>query len=184
MDIIEKTIYYIEYDEATEEGIEKSFSYKAKLDMKCIKLIQRQLKENGIDVKIHEIFKEISNLNMEVAAIIVIQSIKRCSDVTEEEIMKVMEFQYAIELINKLIEVSMPLKYDSSTLNSDSEFEDDEDELEDRDWDFDYMTYLWYSVLKRSDDFYNITPKYYFKQIELHKKFNGNNENEEKIEYI
>ena len=183
MDIIEKTIYYIEYNEVTEEEIEKSFSYKAKLDMKCIKLIQRQLKENGIDIKIHEIFNEISNLNMKVIAIVVIQSIKRCSNVTEEEIMKVMEFHNSIELINKLIEVSMPLKYDSS-LNSDNEFEDDEDEFEDGEWDFDYMTYLWYSVLKRNDDFYNITPKYYFKQIELHKKFNGINENENKVEYV
>lgn len=181
MDIIEKTIYYIEYDEVTEEGIEKSFSYKAKLDMKCIKLIQRQLKENRIDVKIHEIFNEISNLNMEVVAIVVIQSIKRCSDVTEEEIMKVMEFHNAIELINDLIEVSMPKK-DYSDENLDDEFEDDEDEIED--WDFDYMSYLWYSVLKRSDDFYNITPKNFFKQIEIHKKFNGSDENQEKIEYV
>lgn len=182
MDIIEKTIYYIEYDEVTEEEIEKSFSYKAKLDMKCIKLIQRQLKENEIDLKIHEIFNKVSELNMEVIAIIVIQSIKRCSDVTEEEIMKVMEFQYAIELINKLIEVSMPLKNSLSIQNLDDEFEDDEDEIED--WDFDYMTYLWYSVLKRSDDFYEITPKYFFNQMEVHKKFNGINENQEKIEYI
>jgi hypothetical protein len=35
------------------------------------------------------------------------------------------------------------------------------------------MEYAWYSVLKRTEDFWSILPKYYFKQWDAHKKFNG-----------
>lgn len=179
MDILNKTIHYVEYDNSLKMHIIKSFNYKAKLDMKCIKLIQQELLNKGNNLKVHEIFNEIAELNTEVMSVVVLQSIKNCTRTTDYEVMKVMEFKYALDLINKLIEVSMPLK-DIST--EESEFEDDED-ISIEDWDFDYMTYLWYSVIKRNDDFYNITPKYYFKQVELHRKFTGPKE-DEKVEYI
>lgn len=35
------------------------------------------------------------------------------------------------------------------------------------------MEYIWYTILQRKDDFYEITPKYFFKQWTAHKKFNG-----------
>lgn len=30
------------------------------------------------------------------------------------------------------------------------------------DWDLEEMEYIWYTILKRVDDFYNITPKFCF----------------------
>ncbi len=35
------------------------------------------------------------------------------------------------------------------------------------------MEYIYYSVLKRNNDFWSITPKYFFKQWDAHKRFNG-----------
>ncbi|MDK2587539.1 hypothetical protein QOZ83_17005 [Romboutsia sedimentorum] len=35
------------------------------------------------------------------------------------------------------------------------------------------MEYHWYSVLKRTSDFWSITPKYFFKQLDAHNKYNG-----------
>lgn len=46
------------------------------------------------------------------------------------------------------------------------------------------MEYIWYTILKRVDDFYNITPKYFFKQLEAHKKFNSVKEKDYEKEII
>ncbi|MDB8796437.1 hypothetical protein PN279_07655 [Romboutsia sp. 1001216sp1] len=46
------------------------------------------------------------------------------------------------------------------------------------------MEYIWYSVLKRADDFYNITPKYYFKQWDAHRRFNGLDKQDNKREVV
>lgn len=35
------------------------------------------------------------------------------------------------------------------------------------------MEYFYYTVLKRNDDFWSITPKYYFKMQNAHMKFNN-----------
>lgn len=180
MDIVKKSVYYVEYDTNLDMYPIKNFSYKATLDMKCMKLIQHELKEKGIELKVHEIFTSISELNTDVIAILVIEAIKRCTNTTEYEIMKVMDFNLALDLINKLMENCMPINIKSDEFED--EFEDEEDDLSD--WDFDYMNYVWHSILKRSDDFNNITPKFYFKQIEVHKSFNKSKEDEDKVEYI
>lgn len=52
------------------------------------------------------------------------------------------------------------------------------------DWDMDEMQYVWYSILKRVDDFWSITPKYYFKQWDAHRKFNGLDKQDKKREYV
>ena len=44
------------------------------------------------------------------------------------------------------------------------------------------MEYLWYSVLKRNDDFYKVTPKTFFQQMETYKKMN--NIESEDIDYL
>lgn len=41
------------------------------------------------------------------------------------------------------------------------------------DWDIDMFEYLWYSVLNRHEDFYCQTPKYFFKMLDGHKKYNS-----------
>ncbi|QYE96660.1 hypothetical protein [Paraclostridium sordellii] len=48
----------------------------------------------------------------------------------------------------------------------------------------DEMQYVWYSILKRVDDFWSITPKYYFKQWDAHRKFNGLDKQDKKREYV
>ena len=50
-------------------------------------------------------------------------------------------------------------------------FEDDY--YDDKDWEFDYMEYIWNSIIGRNDNFWNITPKNYFEQVEIYKKFNN-----------
>lgn len=48
------------------------------------------------------------------------------------------------------------------------------------------MEYFWYTVLKRTDDFWSITPKYFFKMQKAHMKFNnqGNEEDKKKVTYV
>lgn len=181
MNEVKNSIYYVEYDSNLDMHVIKNFNYKAILDMKCLQLIQQDLKDKQIELKIHEIFTSISELNVDVIATVIIQAIKRCTDKTEYQIMKIMDFNEALNLVNKLMETCMPMNLKSEEFSND-EFEDDEEDHED--WNFDYMNYIWYSVLKRNDDFESITPKFYFKQIEIHKSFNKINTEEENIEYV
>lgn len=53
-----------------------------------------------------------------------------------------------------------------------------------KDWDIAEMEYFWYSVLKRNENFYCITPKYFFKQRDAHIKFNGLDKEDKKKEYV
>ncbi|WP_286315885.1 hypothetical protein [Romboutsia ilealis] len=82
------------------------------------------------------------------------------------------------EYINKLLEKCMP------SIDKTKEIGDlfEEEDIEKKDWDFDYMEYLWYSILKRTDDFYKITPKTFFKQMDIWKKMN--NVKEENVKYM
>lgn len=48
------------------------------------------------------------------------------------------------------------------------------------DWDIDLFQYLWYSVLNRHEDFYSQTPKYFFKMLDAHKKYNSPQDKDEK----
>lgn len=48
------------------------------------------------------------------------------------------------------------------------------------DWDFDLFQYLWYSVLNRREEFYEQTPKYFFKMLDCHKKYNNPDDKENK----
>lgn len=41
------------------------------------------------------------------------------------------------------------------------------------------MEYFWYTVLKRTDDFWSITPNYYFKMQNAHIKFNSPSEDKD-----
>ncbi|WP_270670256.1 hypothetical protein [Paraclostridium bifermentans] len=42
------------------------------------------------------------------------------------------------------------------------------------------MEYFWYTILKRTDDFWSIYPKYFFKMQKAHMKFNNVNEESKK----
>ena len=115
---------------------------------------------------------------------ILLFSISRYSDIDEEEIeeiilkedLKLDTFNSIFSYINLLFKRCMPQKQEESL------FEEDEINLEEDDWDFSHMEYLWYSVLKRNDDFYKVTPKTFFQQMETYKKMN--NIESEDIDYL
>lgn len=161
--------------------------FKGILDFGTLLKVKEDLIENGYDFTIPEIFKSISdvnNLNMYALMSILVFSISRYSDIDEEEIeeiilkedLKLDTFNSIFSYINLLLKRCMPQKQEESL------FEEDEINLEEDDWDFSHMEYLWYSVLKRNDDFYKVTPKTFFQQMETYKKMN--NIESEEIDYL
>ena len=161
--------------------------FKGILDFGTLLKVKEDLLENGYDFTIPEIFKSISdvnNLNMYALMSILLFSISRYSDIDEEEIeeiilkedLKLDTFNSIFSYINLLFKRCMPQKQEESL------FEEDEINLEEDDWDFSHMEYLWYSVLKRNDDFYKVTPKTFFQQMETYKKMN--NIESEAIDYL
>lgn len=160
------------------------------LDFWVLKKVQEDLKELGQDLRVYEIFKSLSdieNIKMEAVMSILLFSIVRGSKVEVEEVeskfikdkFDIDKFNALFEYINKLLLKCMPMKKNSKDEDL-IEFEDDIEEKED--WDFPYMEYLWYSVLKRTDDFYSITPKNFFSQMDIYK--NMNNIKEENVKYL
>lgn len=161
--------------------------FKGILDFGTLLKVKEDLLENGYDLTIPEIFKSISdvnNLNMYALMSILLFSISRYSDIDEEEIEEIIlnedleldTFSSIFSYINLLFKRCMPQKQEESL------FEEDEINLEEDDWDFSHMEYLWYSVLKRNDDFYKVTPKTFFQQMETYKKMN--NIESEDIDYL
>ena len=41
------------------------------------------------------------------------------------------------------------------------------------DWDFDLFQYIHTTVLGRHDDFWSLTPRFFFAQLDAHKKYNN-----------
>ena len=163
--------------------------FKGTLDFCVIKNIQQDLKEHGFDYQVKDIFKslsDISNINMHTVASIILHSIVRVEHIDEEVVEndfisstgELSLYVSIFEYINKLLEKCMP------SIDKTKEIDDlfEEEDIEKKDWDFDYMEYLWYSILKRTDDFYKITPKTFFKQMDISKKMN--NVKEENVKYI
>ena len=155
------------------------------LDFWVLKKVQMDLKENGIDYKIHELFQSISDIeNIEISIVtsLLLFSIVRYMKIDEsivekeflEDELNINKFNTIFLYINKLIINAMPIND-----NKEDVFEED---IEQEDWDFPYMEYLWYSILKRNDDFYSITPKIFFEQMDIYKKMN--NVKEENIKYL
>ena len=163
--------------------------FKGILDFGTLVKVKEDILENGYDLTIPEIFKSISdinNINMYVLMSILLFSISRYADIDEEEIEEIIlnenlgldTFSSIFSYINLLFKRCMPQKQEeSNTL-----FEEDEINSSDDDWDFSHMEYLWYSVLKRNDDFYKVTPKTFFQQMETYKKMN--NIESEDIDYL
>ena len=160
------------------------------LDFWVLKKVQEDLKELDQELKIYEIFEglsDIENIKMEAVMSILLFSIIRGSKTEAEEVeskfikdkFDIDKFNALFEYINNLILKCMPMKKNSKDEDL-IEFEDDIEEKED--WDFPYMEYLWYSVLKRTDDFYSITPKNFFSQMDIYKKMN--NIKTENVKYL
>lgn len=156
------------------------------LDFWVLKKVQNDLAEKGIDYKVHELFSKISdieNIDMNIVTSLLLFSIVRYMKIDEnmiekefiEDTLDLQKFNNIFIYINKLINNSMPINEKNDDL-----FE--EEYVEQEDWDFPYMEYLWYSVLKRTDDFYSKTPKTFFGQMDIYKKMN--NVKEENVKYI
>lgn len=169
-------------------------TFKGTLDFYTIIKVLEDLKEYGFEFTVIDIFKEISdldNLNMYVVASLLLNSIMRYEEISEEVITEnfiesvkdpkgfVDIFTYITTLFNKC----MP---DSTKKSETLEFEfEDEGEDPKEDWDFDYMEYLWYSIIKRTDDFYRVTPRNFFKQLDIYKDVNNiKPKDDEKVEYL
>lgn len=155
------------------------------LDFWVLKKVQNDLKEHGIENKIHELFEKISdieNIDMNIVTSLLLFSIVRYMKIDEsivekeflEDKLDLYKFNNIFSYINKLIINAMPMDENKEDIF--------EEEIEQEDWDFPYMEYLWYSILKRTDDFYGITPKIFFEQMDIYKKMN--NVKEENIKYL
>ena len=163
--------------------------FKGILDFGVLKQVQEDLAKLGFEYKIPELFENLSdfkNIDMNIVMSILLFSISRYNNIDNEEIesefmkeiLDLDKFNKLFEYINSLFEKCMPKNENNEEL---FEFEDDEIK-EKEDWNFPYMEYLWYSVLKRNDNFYSITPKTFFSQMEIYKSVN--NIKEENVDYL
>ena len=163
--------------------------FKGILDFGVLKQVQEDLTKLGFEYKIPELFENLSdfkNIDMNIVMSILLFSISRYNNIDNEEIesefmkeiLDLDKFNKLFEYINSLFEKCMPKNENNEEL---FEFEDDEIK-EKEDWNFPYMEYLWYSVLKRNDNFYSITPKTFFSQMEIYKSVN--NIKEENVDYL
>lgn len=164
--------------------------FRGILDFYVIRKVQEDLKKYGYDYKIFEIFDSVSdieNINMYTVTSIILFSISRyeCINKTivEKEFLDderdLNKFSEIFNYINRLLEKCMPLK----KTEDDYLFEEfDEDIKDKKDWDFDYIEYLWYSVLKRTDDFYKVTPRVFFSQMNIWKE--AHKVKDDKVQYL
>lgn len=172
MDTVRKTYKYIKDD------IEKQLYIEAKLTIKALLITKDSLMQENSNITISDIFEKVYDLDVKTISLLIINSIQKCSE-DVSYLISILEFSEAVDLLSTIIDKSMPQKEEE---NNESIFEEEDDITED--WDFSYMEYLWSCILKRQDDFYNITPSHFFKMIEHHKRFNGAKEDTEKVEYI
>lgn len=163
------------------------------LDMYVIKRVQEELQECDKELKIHEIFKGISDLDFHCIAAVILQSILRVSNLSEEDFIKIyLKERTEDEIVEKLLNESKYLNellkkcmVKSKKIEEDDDFEEIPIFTEDKskDWDFPYMEFFWSTKLKRND-FWTITPRHYFEQIEVYERVNGLDKDNEKIEYL
>ncbi len=169
------------------------YSLHGTLDMHVLKMAQIELEECGKALKIHEILKGIAEFDMHCISALLLQSIIRCGEITEKEFLSIYirdrneeeierNFVNITEYFSKLMKRCMP-KSDANS--EEDEFEDIPEfkEEEKADWDFPYMEFLWSSKLNKNN-FWEVTPKNYFEQINIYRKLNGEQEETEDVEYL
>lgn len=145
------------------------------LTIKNIK--ETMLNEFNKEVTVKEIIEGISNFDMTLFTVFILETINSTNQHNKEEVLDafssdsnlVDKFNNAYSYIYDLINKCLPLNKERE--ENESEFEDEEDESS-FEWEFDYMEYLWNTVLKRND-FWNTTPKNFFSQMDIHYKLHG-----------
>ena len=163
--------------------------YKGTLDFFVLKDIQDDLSKIGIETTIPNIFKAISEFDMNYISSFVLKSISRIDEISEEEFLKnyisqkneeeiIKNFNSIFIYINDLMSKCL---YKPKKLKKEEDiFEDEEDDTNIEDWDLSNIEYTWNSILNRQENILTITPKNYFEQIEIYKKVNKINDNEVK----
>lgn len=169
------------------------YSFHGTLDMHVLKMAQMELEECGKELKVHEILKGVAEFDMHCISALLLQSVIRCGEITEKEFLSIYirdrnedeierNFVNITEYFSKLMKRCMPK---SDTNSEEDEFEDVPEfkEEEKVDWDFPYMEFLWSSKLNKNN-FWEVTPKNYFEQINIYRKLNGEQEETEDVEYL
>lgn len=154
--------------------------YKGTLDFFVLKDVQDDLSKIGIKATIPQIFKSISEFDMNYISSFVLKSLSRIDEISEEEFLKnylsqkndediLNNFNSIFTYINDLMDKCL---YKSKKTKKENSIFDDEEDFNSEDWDLSSMEYTWNSVLNRQENILNITPKNYFEQIEIYKKVN------------
>lgn len=154
--------------------------YEGTLNFYAIKKVQEELKNRNFEHKVYHIFKYLGNekyfgkdeFNVTLTSLLLysISSLGHKEEEVSKSFLKEEDLNIYIvkvlDFINELINKCMPKS-------------DEEDEYEKpdwwspKDWNFDEMEYMWYTILKRNDDFYKISPKEFFSQMDIYKKINN-----------
>lgn len=90
----------------------KGQEYSGKMDMRCLANVQVELKKQGIEMTMQEVFNSIAKQDLNVVLEIVIQAIQRCHKQIKraslEEKMDFAEMENIFTFIAKLAEQAMP----------------------------------------------------------------------------
>lgn len=135
------------------------------------------LNEFNKEINVKELIEGLSEFDMTFFTVFILETINSSNQYSKEEVLEAFtndsnliekfdnSYSYIYDLLNKCLPSNKSIeKYES-------EFEDEEEEVNSV-WDFDYMEYLWNTVLKRND-FWNTTPKNFFSQMDIHYKLHG-----------
>lgn len=152
--------------------------YVGTLDFYVLVETQKILRNLNRSLTIQGIFEGLAGEDMEIISTLVLQSVLRCNNnikdimhdyTIEKTDMEIIEYFIAINtFLMELLQECMP-KTDKASQKD--EFEDIPDFEETKDWDIDEMEYIWSTTIKRQD-FWSTTPKNFFKQMDIHIKFN------------
>lgn len=151
------------------------------MDIYSLKKIQEDLLNEGEQTSITNIFIKISEFNMLYISSFVLNTLARIDKSQSNKFLEIYlkdtddlealnRFNSIFTYINDVMTKCLPKTKESK---EESIFEDDYLLYEDKDWELDYMEYIWNSIIGRNDNFWNITPKNYFEQLNIYKKFNN-----------
>ena len=154
------------------------------LDFWVLRKVQEDIEKVDKFYTMSQLFKRISdvnNIDMRIITSILYFSIIRKnndSDIEKvfmEDELNLEKFNSIFNYINLLLKKCMPLKENIS----ENLFEEEDLGIEIKeDWDFDYMEYIWNSILNRTN-FYKTTHKNFFSQVKVYKDVNKIKDDEE-----
>lgn len=151
--------------------------FKGTLTFSTLNNIEKiMLKEFKKELSIKDILEGLSNFDMTIFSVFILETLN-CEENSKEDILYNFEndpdilnkFKNGYNYINELIDECLPRIKDIG--KNESIFEDEEEEIGVSKWEYDYMEYIWSTLLKRND-FWNTTPKNFFEQIKIHEKIN------------